>query len=108
MHIVTSMLNKIFEKCPLGSVIVRSCPLFIPSPVTKSTFESNKKLSKLLNHMSNRKMISPGESDKLLSQLSDFIYEDVSTNRDTLTSFNKENGRLDIFYFSTVNIGEYK
>ena len=53
-------------------------------------------------------MLSPGESDKLLSQLSDFIYENVSTNRDTMTSFNKENGRLDIFYFSTVNIGEYK
>ena len=39
---VTSILNKIFEKYPLRSVIVKSCRLFIPSLMATSTVESNK------------------------------------------------------------------
>ena len=103
------MLKEIFEECPLGSVIVRSCRLFIHSLMATNSVESNKKkLSELLNHMINRKMISPVESDKYFSQLSDFMHEDVSTNRDEFKSFSKENDRHDTFFFSTVNIGNYK
>ena len=40
---VTSVLNKLCEKRPLGSVIVRSCRLFIPSLMATNTVESNKK-----------------------------------------------------------------
>ena len=40
---VSYVLNKIFEKYPLGSVIVRSCRLFIPSLMATNTVESNKK-----------------------------------------------------------------
>ena len=75
---------------------------------TNSVESNKKKLSELLNHMINRKMISPVESDKYFSQLSDFMHEEVSTNRDEFKSFNKENDRHDTFFFSTVNIGNYK
>ena len=93
------MLNKIFEKCPVGWVIVRSCRLFISSFLATNTVESNKKkLSKLLWV----------KSDKCLSQLSDFMPEEVNTNGDPFTSFNKENDRFDTYYFCTVNIGKYK
>ena len=47
-------------------------------------------------------------SHKCLTQLSDFIKEEVITNRNAFTSFNKENDRLNTFYFSIVNICKYK
>ena len=36
------------------------------------------------------------------------MHEEVNTNRDAFTSFNKENDRVDMFYFSTFNIGKCK
>ena len=53
-------------------------------------------------------MISSVKIYNCLSQLSDFMLEEVNTNRNAFTSFNKENDRLDTFYFSTVNISKYK
>ena len=57
--------------------------------------------------MINWKMISLVESDKCLSQLPDFMHEEVSTYHDAFTSFNKENDGLDTTYFFTVGISKY-
>ena len=36
------------------------------------------------------------------------MHEEVNTNRDAFASFNEENDRFDMFYFSTFNMGKYK
>lgn len=36
------------------------------------------------------------------------MHKEVNTNCDAFTSFKKENDRLNMFYFSTLNIGKYK
>ena len=36
------------------------------------------------------------------------MYKEVNTNCDAFTSFKKENDILDMFYFSTLNIGKCK
>ena len=75
-------MEKILERSPLGSVIVRSASVFDPRDILMiSTEEAEKKMKSILNHLINLKQVAPVFSDKALSQFNDFLTESKSMSR---------------------------
>ena len=107
-YLLVKLVEKIVERTPLGSVIVRNASVLDPRDILMiSTEEAEKKMKLLLNHLINLKHVTPVFSDKALSQFTDFITES-KVCQDMFFEFNKESDRLDDFYFKKCNINRYK
>ena len=98
-------VGKLFERCPLGSVVVRSATGFDPTKIVSETTERNeKKLKVLLHHLFRLNILSTVACDKAESQYSDLLKEFVPKNQNLCEGFNRASTRLDHFYFNSEKI----
>ena len=94
-YLLVKLVEKILERSPLGSVIVRNASVLDPRDILMiSTEEAEKRMKSILNHLINFKQLAPVFSDKALSQFTDFVTE-PKLFKDMLIEFNKESDRLD-------------
>ena len=79
---------------------MRSCKVFDPAILVSKSFESNKKrLKLLLIHLIKLKVLSATQSDKCLSEFTDFLYKDVKEMADKFENFERKKDKLDSFTF---------
>ena len=101
------LTNKIFERSPLGSVVVRTASIFNPKVLQSDPhLQNEKKMKRLLNHLVNLKLIPATFADKALSQFSDYLLADVRLNQKFI-EFDRKIQRLE-FFFEDVNIQKHK
>ena len=106
-YLLVNLVEKIIERSPLGSVIVRNASVLDPRDIFMISMEAEKKMKLILNHLINLKQVAPVFSDKALSQFTDFLTES-KVCQDMFIELNKESDRLDDFYFKKCNIDRYK
>ena len=106
-YLLVNLVEKIIERSPLGSVIVRNASVLDPRDIFMISMEAEKKMKLILNHLINLKQVAPVFSDKALSQFTDFLMES-KVCQDMFIELNKESDRLDDFYFKKCNIDRYK
>ena len=101
---VVGTVNKIFERTPLGSIILRTAAIFNPESIMNSTNGTLllKKLKLLLQHLVSLKLIPAHHADKAFAQLPEFI-----SNEMKLVNGSEDIDRLDDFYFNEAKIGVY-
>ena len=107
IYLLVNLVEKIIERSPLGSVIVRNASVLDPRDIFMISMEAEKKMKLILNHLINLKQVAPVFSDKALSQFTDFLMES-KVCQDMFIELNKESDRLDDFYFKKCNIDRYK
>ena len=73
-EVLLTTIGKLFERCPLGSVVVRSATCFDPIKIVSETTERNeKKLKVLLHHVLRLNILSTVVCDKAECQYSDLL-----------------------------------
>ena len=104
-EVLLTTIGKLFERCPLGSVVVRSATCFDPIKILSETTERNeKKLKILLHHLLRLNILSTVVCDTSESQYSDLLKEFVPKNQNLFEGFNRASTRLDHFYFNSEKI----
>ena len=101
---VVGTVNKIFERTPLGSIILSTAAIFNPESIMNSTNGTLllKKLKLLLQHLVSLKLIPAHHADKAFAQFPEFI-----SNEMKLVNGSEDIDRLDDFYFKEAKIGVY-
>ena len=101
-EVLLTTIGKLFERCPLGSVVVRSATCFDPIKIVSETTERNeKKLKVLLHHLLRLNILSTVVCDKAES---DLRKEFVPKNQNLFEGFSRASTRLDHFYFNSEKI----
>ena len=106
---LVSMLQKIFERSPLQSAVVRSSHIFDPKVmVSYSASGSEKCLKGLLHQLMSLSILQPTFCDKVRENFHNFLTENLVLHKEKFISFDRATKRLDDFYFnSTVNVKKY-
>ena len=101
-----SMLQKIFERSPLQSAVVRSSHIFDPKVmVSYSASGSEICLNGLLHQLMSFSILQPTFCDKVRESFHNVLTEDLVLHEEKFVSYDRATQRLDDFYFnSTVNV----
>ena len=104
-----SMLQKIFERSPLQSAVVRSPHIFDPKVmVSYSASGSEICLNGLLHQLMSFSILQPTFCDKVRESFHNVLTEDLVLHKEKFISYDRATQRLDDFYFnSTVNVKKY-
>ena len=95
-EVLLTAIGKLFERCPVGSVVVRSATCFDPIKIVNETTERNeKKLKILLHHLLCLNILSTVLCDKAESQYSDLLKEFVPKNQNLFEGFNRASTHID-------------
>ena len=106
---VKKTVGKIFERFPVGSVVVCTANAFDPAKmITKSSDLLHGKVKSLLMKLLNLKILTPSSCGKGLMEYKDFLRDDVKKFNDKFVSFDKKKNRLDEFFFTTMSVQKYK
>ena len=99
-------IEKLLEKSPIGSVIVRNACVFNPEFITSSKDESNliNKLKILISHLIKQNWLDPQYGDRVVLQYKSFLQNEVRLHHEKINSFEKSKGCLDEFFFSTFEV----
>ena len=94
----------LFDRRPLGSVIVRNADVLNPIIIAETDVESLvKKMSLILTHLRKLKLLSSEQADKALEQYSTFFEDSLRRNNlSELRLFDQSKTRLDYFYFHVL------
>ena len=101
---IIAMVQKMLEKGPLRSVVIRNAHVFDPTMMinlSQDTLRGN--MRTLLRHLVSVKLLSPNVSDKALTQYIDLLTTKLLNDAEKFKSFDCEKDRLDEFFFSTVS-----
>ena len=103
---VIAAIEKLLEKSPIGSVIVRNACVFNPEFITSSNDESNliNKLKILVSHLIKQNWIDPQYGDRVVLQYKSFLQNEVRLHHEKINSFERSKDRLDEFFFSTFEV----
>ena len=106
---LVSMLQKIFERSPLQSAVVRSSHIFDPKVmVSYSASGSEICLNGLLHQLMSFSILQPTFCDKVRESFHNVLTEDLVLHEEKFVSYDRATQRLDDFYFnSTVNVKKY-
>ena len=105
-EVLLTTTGKLFERCPLGSVFVKSATCFDPIKIVSETTERNeKKLKVLLQHLLRLNILSTVVCDKAESQYSDLLKEFVPKNQNLFEGFNRASTLLDLFISTVRKLG---
>ena len=67
-------VEKLFERCPLNSLVVRMNTCILPNSLAQSTHEANRnQMKNLLRHIISLDSLNPSISDKVINQFSKFL-----------------------------------
>ena len=94
------MVQKMLEKSPLRSVVIRNAHVFDPAMMinlSQDTLRGNMRI--LLRHLVSIKLLSPNVSDKALTQYIDLLTTKLLNDAEKFKSFDCEKDRLDEFFF---------
>ena len=101
------IMQKILEKHPLHSLVVKNANVFDPKSIITVPAESlRRNMKSLLRHIVSLKIIStsiPERAERALSQCSDLISTQLQLDADKFKSFNSGKERLDDFFFQVVS-----
>ena len=97
-------MSELFERIPLGSVIVRFSSIFNPGNLVVNELENLKQESKKLNFLIENNIMTASICDSAMSQFYDFVNNDVEYNSVKFHNFDKHKAtdRHDFFYFQNV------
>ena len=97
---VTIIVSRLFEKSPLGSVVVRNADAFDPNVIANlEVHELQKRVKQILIHLLKLKILTASQSDKALDQSSLFYEQVKKMHLDELKLFNTAKTNLDDFFF---------
>ena len=106
---VRSMLEKIFERSPVTSPILRQAALFDPENLASVPKETlTRSFKGLLGEFVELKIISTSQGDKALQEFSSFYDEERVVHLRALKDFSEKEQRLDTFFFNDIGIGKYE
>ena len=102
---LTNAMNKVFERSPLRSTVVRNAACFHPIKMKTNTIETNQnKLKRLLHHLVSLKLVSTNDSDKTMSQYTNLL---MQINISKFECFDRKTTRLDYFFFRQLDVSKY-
>ena len=104
---VKATLKKIFERSPIGSVVVRNSNIFNPIVMANTTEVLRSQFKVLLTHFIKLKIMPASDGDKSMSQFSDFIGHELKLNDDKFRNFDRNKVRLDDFFFNIIGVQKY-
>ena len=106
---LVSVLQKIFERSPPQSAVVRSSRIFDPKVVVSySASDSEKCLKGLIHQLMSLSILQPTFCHKVRESFRNFLTEDLVLHKEKFISYDRATQRLDDFYFnSTVNVKKY-
>ena len=89
--------EKLLEKSPIGSVIVRNACVFNPEFITSSNDESNliNKLKILVSHLIKQNWIDPQYGDRVVLQYKSVLQNEVKLHHEKFNPFERSKYRLD-------------
>ena len=106
---LVSVLQKIFERSPPQSAVVRSSRIFDPKVVVSySASDSEKCLKGLIHQLMSLSILQPTFCHKVRESFRNFLTEDLVLHKEKFINYDRATQRLDDFYFnSTVNVKKY-
>ena len=97
---VVTALKKIFERCPVKSVLLRNAAFFKPTSIFTNKQETLlKKLKKLLMYLVTVSLINTSSADKVSDQYTQLLKDDIAK-----LDQDAEIGCLDHFFFQQLNV----
>ena len=106
-HVHLLPLNKISERNPLASVIVRTADVFDPKVMIATEEEVLKQKMKILTQrIVKLKIVTFNTAGNALQQYSAMLQNVLVASRDAYLSFNRKEQRLDEFFFGTLKVDE--
>lgn len=103
------MIQKLFERTPIASIVVRCCSIFDPSIlVEKRSSVLQKQLKLLLGHLIEHNIFSTNEADKVTNEFARFLETDLKKLNLEFNQFDRKKQRLDDFYFHLVKIQNFE
>ena len=102
------LCEKLFERLPLGSSVVRNSRIFDSKIMVENSDETNERCMKnSLNVVIKLKIITPAFGDKSLRQFCEYlISKDLKENMERVKEFDRKIQRSDNFYFKQF-VGKY-
>ena len=83
-------VEKLFERCPLNSLVVRMSTCILPNSIAQSTHEVNRnQMKNLLRHIISLDILTPSFSDKVINQFSKFFTTECTFNRDIFIGYDR-------------------
>ena len=104
---VKATLKKIFERSPIGSVVVRNSNIFNPIVMANTTEVFRSQFKVLLTHFIKLKIMPASDGDKSMPQFSDFIGHELKLNDDKFRNFDRNKVRLDDFFLNIIGVQKY-
>ena len=105
--LVKATLKKIFERSPIGSVVVRNSNIFNPIVMANTTEVLRSQFKVLLTHFIELKIMPASDGDKSMSQFSDFIGHKLKLNDDKFRNFDRNKVCLNDFFFNIIGVQKY-
>ena len=105
---IRSMLTKLFERSPLGSLILKSAAIFDPAKLRELPKEKIRDRWKmLLKCFIDLGILSPQQCDTATTQFKAFLDEKLKMFRADFDGFLRDCLRLDEFYFAGIGVQKY-
>ena len=105
---IIKILSKLFQQSPLGSAVVRHSSIFNPSVMVGLPKKSaQKQLTILLKQLIALNILTPQRCDKIMCQFTSFLDDDCKKLNEKFVEFDRNEHRLDDFYFKDVCVQKY-
>ena len=105
---IRSMLTKLFEKSPLGCLILKSAVIFDPANLRELPKEKiHERWKMLLKCFIDLGILSPQQCDTATTQFKAFLDEKFKIFRADFDGFSRDCFRLDKFYFARIGVHKY-
>ena len=105
MLFIKSCLTKLGERCPLMSTIVRNCEALSPTIIaTNSQDSAKKKMKNLIKKIFSLNIIDCKDGDAALTEFTRFLTSEAFVEKKKFIDFNRNEKRLDEFYFDVMRI----
>ena len=102
---VTDIASKLFDRSPLGSVIVRNADALNPKVIADlEAHLLERKMNQILLHLLKLNILSSKDSDKALEQYSSFLEQLKKMHLNELKLFDASKTDLDFFCFHELRI----
>ena len=105
VEITKSIVLKILEFSPLGSVVVKYVGVLDPIKLSNDDCECFKRQ---LSHFMKLNILAPNHCDNALTQFLEFLQSESKSDLFRLKPFNKKEHRLDKLFFHCLGIQKYK
>ena len=102
---VTDIASKLFDRSPLGSVIMRNAGVLTPNVIADlEAHLLERKMNQILLHLFKVNILSSKDSDKALEQYSSFLEQVKKMHLNEVKLFDVSKTDLDFFFFHELGI----